>query len=283
MKKIKLSLLVSTLFFCSQVYAVDDSAVKVKWGYRGNLSAVHWGSLDPNFALCAKGKEQSPIDITNWMANTGGNLLIHYQTFPMTIVDDGTTELRIGRVRTIINDGHGVQLNFPAGEVQELVTYNDKTYRLVQFHIHTPSENKVKGQEFPMEIHFVHQGDNGQLLVIGVFVKKGEVNPIITKIVSNLPKEEGKIEIVQGQTINPADLLPSNRDYYSFAGSLTTPPCSEGLQWIVMTHPITASASQIAKLKEAANGANARPIQALNNRKIDYSASNGPDKAKSPE
>lgn len=272
MKKIQLSLLMGTLLVGSQVYAVDDSAIKVKWGYRGNISAVHWGSLNSSFALCAQGKEQSPIDITGWGSNFSNPFTIAYQTSPMNIVDDGTTELMIGRERTIINDGHGVQLNFPASNVPELVTFNGKTYRLVQFHIHTPSENKVNGQVFPMEIHFVHQGDNGELLVIGVFVKTGEENRIINKIITNLPKEEGKVEIVQGESINPADLLPKKHDFYKFVGSLTTPPCSEGLQWIVMAEPITASAEQIAKLKEAANGANARPVQPLNQRKITYIA-----------
>lgn len=119
-----------------------------------------------------------------------------------------------------------------------------------------------------MEIHFVHQGANGTLAVIGVFVRNGKENAAFKEIVAHLPKREGDIMTVNDKYLNPNDLLPIRQDYYSFAGSLTTPPCTQGVQWIVMAEPITASAVQIAKLKRAIGNANARPVQALHDRPV---------------
>lgn len=250
-------------------FAVDNSAIKVKWGYKNSISPKHWGKLTPDFALCSQGKSQSPINIKSNVASHSIPLTINYHPAPLIIVDDGVTNLMIGKTQTIINDGHGVQLNFPSNS-NESILYNNKKYHLVQFHMHTPSENKWQGQSSPLEIHFVHQGDNGQIAVIGVFVSFGKENPTLEKIINHLPKENGKEKTIPGEYINPNDLLPVHHDHYSFAGSLTTPPCSEGIQWIVMRNPITASREQIAKIKHAADGANARPIQPLNKRVIYY-------------
>jgi carbonic anhydrase len=247
-------------------FAADD----VKWGYKGSIGPEKWGSLSKSFAICLKGKAQSPIDIPRKVTDKENSLAINYQNAPMVIVDDGETDLMIGDTQTIIHDGHGIQLNFPV-EAKEIITFNGADYHLVQFHIHTPGENKQHGQVFPMEIHFVHQGDGGKLAVIGVLAKISKDNhPVIEKIVNNLPKEEGKPQTIDGQQVNPMDLLPAKRDFYSFVGSLTTPPCAEGLQWIVMAEPINISSEQLAKLKKAVDGANARPAQRLNGREISF-------------
>ena len=163
-----------------------------------------------------------------------------------------------------------MQLNFHT-DPRESISLNGKDYKLVQFHIHTPSEHLWHGQSFAMEIHFVHQGENGELAVIGVFVKGGAENSALQKIVNNLPERNGIEQTINGEQINPADLLPAKHDYYSYAGSLTTPPCSEGVQWIVLSEPITASPAQILKIRKAAKGANARPMQALNERELMFS------------
>lgn len=261
-------MLISMTMYCVHAFAdVNDAATKIKWGYEGKTGPQHWGQLDSAFAVCANGQAQSPINITKETIAKNTSLTLHYKAAPMLIVDDGLTELMIGKTQTIFNDGHAIQLNF-AQDAEEKITYNDKSYWLVQFHIHTPSENKWQGQSFPMEIHFVHQGEDGTLAVIGVFVRNGKENPVFKKIVAHLPKREGDIMTVKGENINPADLIPVRQDYYSFAGSLTTPPCLEGVQWLVMAEPITASAVQIAKLKRAINGENARPVQALHGRQI---------------
>ncbi len=250
---------------------VDNSSIKVAWGYKGNTGPERWGQLNPAFALCAGGKSQSPINIIKKVQNTPFDLTLHYQSAPMEIVDDGITNLMIGNTQTIIRDGHGVQINFKPHFPAESITYNGKDYRLIQFHIHSPSENEWQSQSFPLEIHFVHQGEKGQLAVIGVFVKSGIANPTLQKMIDHLPNEMGKEQDIEHVSINPINLMPVKKKYFSFMGSLTTPPCSEGVQWIVMSDMITASPSQILLLRKASGGGNARHVQPLNKRKIYYS------------
>lgn len=257
----------------SEVFAdINNSGVKVKWGYIGNISPVRWGQLDTKFALCSKGNSQSPINIDRKFKKLNADLQIHYQPAPMRIVDDGTTNLFINSTQTIINDGHGIQLNFPADGPKETIQFNGVKYHLVQFHVHSPSENTLSGQAFPMEIHFVHQSDDGKIAVIGVFVKTGKANPVLQSLIDHFPKDEGVEHTLQGVRINPLDLIPEQRSFYYFAGSLTTPPCTEGLQWIVMPQPIMASSAQVLMFRNAAGGENARPVQRLHKRKIYYSA-----------
>ncbi len=275
MKAIQQAWLILFLFsfsFCAAAMdtKTDDSAAKIKWGYVGNTGPAKWGNLDKHFASCATGKTQSPINLNNRARKAAANLNINYNPATMAIVDDGTTSLLLGHTQTIIRDGHSVQLNFNADRASESVDYDGKTYRLVQFHLHTPSENLWFGRAFPMEIHFVHQGDNGRVLVIAVWVKIGKANSSLQQIINHLPKEENKEMIIEGQNIQPENLLPQKHRFYSFMGSLTTPPCTEGLQWIMLREPITASPSQIMQLRHAANGANARPIQRLYGRSIYY-------------
>jgi carbonic anhydrase len=247
------------------VYAAED----VKWGYKGPIGPDKWGSLSKNYAICQIGKTQSPIDIPRKVNNKEGSLNINYQNAPMTIVSNGDVAPS-SDTQTVVNNGHGIQLNFPA-DAKETITLNGTDYRLVQFHIHAPSETKWHGQSFPMEIHFVHQDDSGKLAVIGVLAKIGKENqPAMESILNHLPKEPGKPQSIEGQSINPSDLLPAKRSYYSFVGSLTTPPCAEGVQWIVMAEPITISSAQLTKLKKAIGGSNARPVQPLNGREISF-------------
>ncbi len=267
--------LLLSLFFClTSAYAnTEDSAVLVKWGYLGHLGPQYWAQLSPTFGMCAKGKKQSPINIPHAVTTSSNALTLHYALAPMMIVNDGTTALLFGITQTVIEDGHGIQLNFPKRGVAESMTLNDKTYRLVQFHLHTPSENQLQGQSYPMEIHFVHQGQEGEVAVLGVFVKSGPENKALQRIIDHIPSEKGIPFPIPGERINPVDLLPVNQDYYSFIGSLTTPPCSEGVHWAVMAEAITASPAQIVALKKAADGANARPVQSLHGRSIDYATS----------
>lgn len=266
----KAFILITTCLLHTLSYAdTNDAATKVKWGYIGNTGPSTWAQLDPSFAICSSGQTQSPINIlTKKAKKSQDELVVHYQPAPMIIMDNGNTELLIGETQTLVNEGHGLQLNFPSDQTPESITWNGKDYHLVQFHIHTPSENLLSGQSYPMEIHFVHQGANGQLAVIGVMVKAGKDNPTLQKIIDNVPKEEGRPFSIQGQSVDPASLLPSTLHYYSVAGSLTTPPCSQGVQWIVMAEAITASPAQIVKLREAAGGANARPVQPLHGRLV---------------
>lgn len=270
-KLLKVGIVLGCLSVVIPAFALDDTSVKVNWGYSGEKGPNDWAALNPNFALCGTGQEQSPVNIPRKVWGVKNVLAIHYQSAPMIIIDDGTTELMIDKTQTLINDGHGVQLNFPVNEAKEWITLAGKDYRLVQLHMHTPSETQIQGHTFPLEIHFVHQSDDGKLAVIGVLVNAGRTNPIIQKIVKNLPKQEGKEKVVRGERINPENLLPVERTHYAYEGSLTVPPCVEGVQWIVMADTIMASSAQIAQLKRAAGGANARSVQALNGRVVSYS------------
>jgi len=272
MKGIRRGLMAMMFILCSASYADEDrSSVTVSWGYKGNNSPAFWARLDPAFSLCATGKAQSPINIPKKVKPGANTLSIQYNPSVMHIVDDGTTDLQIGKTHTIILDGHGVQLNYTEMGNKEEIILDGKKYHLVQFHFHTPSETAWHNQAYPLEIHFVHQSDDGSVAVIAVFAKAGVENATIKKIIDHLPKEQGVEATIPSEIVNPIDLLPQDHvHYYRFMGSLTTPPCTEGIQWVVMANAITLSPGQIVSIRRAANGPNARPVQPLNKRIIAY-------------
>lgn len=272
------SLLVMILTLLSyQVYAdtaeINDAAIKIKWGYKGNIGPERWGQLSPSFALCATGKSQSPINIIKKVTNIANNLKLDYRLAPLVIVHDGITTLTLKSEKTIIDDGHSIQVNFPV-KTKEFINLEGVRYRLVQFHFHSPSEDQWQKRSFPLEIHFVHQSDTGEVAVIGVFVNGGAASPDLQEIIDNLPNDVGIEHVIKGEDVNPAGFMPSKKDYYRFDGSLTTPPCTEGLHWAMMMNPITASPAQILEIRKAIGGSNARPVQALNKRKISFSTIN---------
>lgn len=266
----RLTLLLFIAFYSISVHALDEPPT-VHWGYKGNMGPEKWSELSPNFALCAKGKAQSPINIIKKVNVTPSTLKINYTKAPLTIVKDGQTQIKIGNQQTLIQDGHNIQTNF-ASQSNETITFENKTYRLIQFSIHTPSEHEWHGQTYPMELHFVHQNDNGDILIIGVFAKGGKQNVELQKILDHLPNEIGKEETISGEMIDPSQLLPINQDYYSYIGSLTVPPCLEGVKWLVMANPITVSPPQMVMFRRAVGGNNARPVQALHGRTIYFSS-----------
>ncbi len=269
---IAIAAIFSVLFFLTQTDAKEDQAgINVKWGYKGNIGPERWGQLSPLFALCAKGHMQSPINIPEGTPTSAFALTLNYFPAPMAIVDDGDTSLTIGRAQLLYKDGHGVQLNFN-NEAKEGLIWQQKKYRLIQFHFHSPSENEWHGRDYPLEIHFVHQGKEGEVVAIGVFVKAGKFHPGLQKIINNLPSDRGVQHLIANEKINPIDFIPAKLDYYHFLGSLTTPPCTEGFHWLVMAEAITATPAQIVEIRKAAGGANARPVQPTNNREISYSS-----------
>lgn len=268
MKPIKTAILATALitFFCNVSYAAEGVTTEpTNWSYS---NAEHWGTLDPKYKLCESGKEQSPINIKDAVPRSDNSLKFSYTPAPIRIIDDGLTTLNILGHKTIINDGHTIQLNFPLHSPKILLSFAGKKYRLVQFHFHFPSENLVDGKNYPGEIHFVNESKTGNILVIGVFITEGKANPAIQKILENLPAKENVLKVVNGSHLNLSDLMPTNETYYNFKGSLTSPPCTEGFDWIVMTNPIEASKEQIEQLKKAIGPANARPVQPTNNRVI---------------
>lgn len=218
----------------------------VHWGYEGEEGPDHWGDLSPDFATCGTGKEQSPIDIPASAPINPADISFNYK--PTAV--------------TILNNGHTIQVNYDAGSSIEV---DGITYNLLQFHFHALSEHTVKGEPADMEMHLVHQNADGGLAVVGVLINKGAENPAFAPVWNHLPAEESEPETISGETVNANDLLPANRTYYRYNGSLTTPPCSEGVKWLLMTAPVELSEAQVAAF-EAVMHDNYRPVQPFNAR-----------------
>ncbi|MGK5087592.1 carbonic anhydrase family protein [Bdellovibrionota bacterium FG-2] len=216
------------------------------WSYEGEGGPEHWGELDPKFQTCGQGGEQSPINL-KWSKKKGeGPIEFHYAPSPLKIIDNG----------------HTVQVSFAPGSK---VIIRQKEYQLIQAHFHAQSEHTISNKSYPLEFHFVHKNEGGQLAVLGVMIEEGEENPSLDKVIRNLPKEKNKEVEVAAVTLNPLELLPTVQTYYHYMGSLTTPPCSERVNWNVFNTPVRASAAQISAFRTA-YGHNNRPVQALNNR-----------------
>jgi carbonic anhydrase len=216
------------------------------WGYEGHAGPAQWAELGEAFALCGAGMRQSPINID--AAASAGLAPIQF-------------DYRAAKL-DMVNNGHTIQVNHGQGSA---ITVDGEKYALLQFHFHTPSENTVGGKPYDMEMHLVHKNAQGQLAVVGVFLKAGAHNAVLDKAWGHMPGHAGDKAQVAAISINPADLLPASRAYRRFNGSLTTPPCSEGVKWFVMQDPVEVSAEQIRKFAKVI-GANARPTQPLNGR-----------------
>lgn len=209
---------------------------------------ANWGNLAEEFHLCKDGLNQSPINLYRSREARVPALKTAYKSTPLTIT----------------NNGHTAQVNYASGST---LTVGSKKYRLLQFHFHTPSEHLKDGRAFPLEAHLVHVDDYGNLAVLGIFLKEGDrTNAFLKPIFDNIPKTEGEVEVA-GVDVNVSGLLPREREYYSYAGSLTTPPCSEGVSWMVLEDAVSVSKEQIEQFRAIFEG-NARPDQPLNGRRI---------------
>ncbi|MCE0556444.1 MULTISPECIES: carbonic anhydrase family protein [unclassified Motilimonas] len=219
------------------------------WGYTGETGPDAWGDISKT---CENGKQQSPIDIVSAHPSQLEEIEWDYEP----------------KFQNIVHNGHTIQVNLQPGSEIEV---NDTDYQLKQFHFHTPSENHLNGKSYPLEAHFVHADKKGNLAVVGVFFEHGPANPALTALWQQMPTQAGTKQSLKKAKLNLNELLPADRGYYSFKGSLTTPPCSEGVQWLVMQQAITASPEQIAAFKAVLPSHNNRPIQAQNQRKISVS------------
>lgn len=222
------------------------------WGYEGKLSAPNWGTLHSNYALCSSGKAQSPINIQDNWKKASSKLSLSYQE---------KTQIQL------VDLGQAIQANLAKGSH---IAIQNKTYQLLQFHFHTPGEHQLDGKLAPAEFHFVHQSADGALAVIGVNVVEGKDNLALKTIIKQLDHLK-KNEKLAATDINLRDLLPKDTTYYHYPGSLTTPPCSESVQWHVMKTPITLSAKSIKALDSYYSFNNNRPVQSLHGRKIEAS------------
>jgi carbonic anhydrase len=220
------------------------------WSYTGANGPTKWGKLSKEFAVCEKGTMQSPIDIPDKDVRKGDlpALLFNYKPSPLKVIDDGRT----------------IQVNYAP---DSWVTVNGKRYELVSIDFHKPSEMKVNGKGHEMAAHLVHKDKDGKIAILAVMFDPGAENPVLKTIWSNLPASKGKESVVDGATINALGLLPKTKDYYMFTGSLTTPPCTEGVSWYMLKNPMEVSPDQIARLGRL-YPMNARPTQPRNDRDI---------------
>ena len=221
---------------------------KPHWGYEGHSGPEHWGELAPDYETCGKGKNQSPINLTGMVEATLPALSLAYQTGG----------------QSVLNNGHTVQVSYEAGSQ---LTVDERRFELKQFHFHVPSENRIEGESFPMEAHFVHADQEGNLAVLALMFKEGAVNAELHKAWSQMPAEAGESEEL-ANLVDALKLIPANQDYYRFTGSLTTPPCSEGVIWLVLKTPATASKAQIERFSQLMAHGNNRPVQPVNARVI---------------
>ncbi len=226
-----------------------SNADEIRWGYEGEGGPSEWAELAPEFSICGEGKAQSPIDIRDAVEAALVDIAFHY----------GET------ANNIVNNGQTIQVNVDAGSH---IVYNGITYDLLQFHFHAPSEHTIAGEAAPMEIHFVHKDRNSNnLAVVGILLSEGEsANEAYAPIIDNMPTEAGAAALV-GDELALAELLPERRGYYTYQGSLTTPPCSEVVRWLLLDTPVALSSAQVAAYRAIYDG-NARPLQPLGERDL---------------
>lgn len=221
---------------------------KTPWTYEGPKGADHWGDLDPDYATCKDGKEQSPIDIRNPVKADLPGLRFEYKSGPLNIINNGYTAVRIDYIHS-----------------GDFLVVGDKRYELTQFHFHHPSEEKIRGKQFDMVLHLMHKGDDGKVVGVAVMVNAGAANPTVETLWKYMPQTPGGVQQISGVEIDPATLLPVGNTYYTYEGSQTAPPCTEGVTWIVLKTPITVSAEQIAAFAKLYPH-DVRPVQPLNGR-----------------
>jgi carbonic anhydrase len=220
-----------------------------EWSYDGDTGPEHWGDLSTDYATCSEGVEQSPIDITDATPSLEPALEIDYQSTPLAI----------------FNNGHTIEVEYHEGST---LSVGGHTWEVAQFHFHAHGEHTVGGAASPLELHVVHRDEEGGLAVLGILIEEGAENEALAAVFEHLPSEEGEPEEIEGVEINIADALPGSLAAWRYDGSLTTPPCSEGVRWHVLSTPIEASAAQIDAF-EAIFDDNYRPTQPLNGRTID--------------
>lgn len=246
------------LAFCIG-YAASLFSSSTHWSHD---EQKHWGAIRDNtqtedplmfpYAVCSIGKHQSPVNLSEENHREILNKLVF--NYP---VDEPT----------YFNSGHGIQVNF-SDDYKGHLKIGNEVYPLIQFHFHEPSEHVIGEKQYPAELHFVHIRDDGKIAVVGVLLDEGEENASFQKVLDNTPREEGGQNDQSSAVINPRLLMPkTNWKHYTLAGSLTTPPCSEGVEWLVLSEPITISREQLTQLRNFYVG-NARHVQALNGRSV---------------
>ncbi len=237
------SLAVAAVVLCGSAAYAE----KAHWTYSGEAGPAHWGELSPAFKACSTGRNQSPVNLTGFVEADLKPLEIAYKA--------GGNK--------VVNNSHTIMVSYEKGSVLKV---DGMDFELKQFHFHSPSENVINGKSYPMEVHLVHMDKANNLAVVAVMFEEGAANPVLEKIFALMPQTPGEKDLAEKVTVE--EILPKNRDYYRFNGSLTTPPCSEGVRWMVMKKPVAASKEQIEKFTHVMHNPNNRPVQPLNARAV---------------
>ncbi len=233
-------------------FHAKETAHAAVWGYTGNIGPANWADLSPEYSLAKSGKRQSPIDIKSSRSGPLPKIKFQYQPAP---------------VRMVYN-GHTIEEEEQEGST---ITVGDDSYGLKQFHFHSPSEHTVDGKSFSMEMHLVHKADSGQVAVVAVLIEQVDSpNESFASLLETLPTKANP-RIASSRQVDAASLLPTNRGYFAYEGSFTTPPCTEGVKWYVLQQPIGLSKKQIDAFRKTIDGNN-RPIQPRHDRIIHRSA-----------
>ncbi|MEK9951078.1 MAG: carbonic anhydrase family protein [Curvibacter sp.] len=222
----------------------------IPWGYAGEGGPAHWAQLQPEYATCARGQRQSPIAIDDSDTLKGPAEAIAFRHTPSS--------------GTVINTGHTIEVQL-SGE--NSLTVRGQTYRLQQFHFHHPAEERINSRVYPMVAHFVHRSDTGQLAVLAVLLEEGAANPLIQKVWTHMPLDVKDHVPLPADLIHVGEILPRDQRYYQYLGSLTTPPCTEGVLWLILKQPVSISAEQL-RLFGQLYANNVRPLQPRHGRPV---------------
>ncbi|MFN4361973.1 MAG: carbonic anhydrase [Hylemonella sp.] len=222
----------------------------IPWSYEGEGGPGHWAQLKPEFSTCAKGQRQSPIAIDDADTLKGPAEAIAFNYAPSS--------------GTVVNNGHTIEVQLSG---DNSLTVRGQTYRLQQFHFHHPAEERINSRVYPMVAHFVHRSDAGQLAVLAVLLEEGPANPLIQKVWTHMPLDVKDHVPLPAELIHVGEILPRDQRYYQYMGSLTTPPCTEGVLWLILKQPASISADQLRLFGQLYPN-NARPVQSLNGRPV---------------
>jgi carbonic anhydrase len=241
---------------------LSGPALSQHWSYQGESAPENWGKLDPEFMMCGIGKNQSPINLDRPVKAQLEPLTLNYAAGVANIRNHGHAPP--AGATEILNNGHTVQVNYAPGST---IVVGGRAFELKQFHFHSPSENQIDGKQFALEAHLVHADASGNLVVLAVMFDEGAPNAFLEKIWDKMPTNEGGEAKFQAG-LNVTQMLPANKSYYYFNGSLTTPPCTEGVRWLVMKSPVTVSKAQVERFAKAVGHPNNRPLQPVNARPV---------------
>lgn len=233
---------------CRRLRHRPEPTSRARLGLQPGTGTRPLADLNPEFAACKLGHEQSPVDISNPKPADLPPIQFDYKPSPLRIIDNG----------------HTLMIKYASGSS---ISMMERTYALQQFHFHKPSESKIDGKAYDMELHLVHADEKGELVVVAVLMRQGPDNGTMHKVLDHVPGEKEKEESPQGIEVDASALLPADKSYYVFMGSLTTPPCTEHVTWLVLKQPITVSAAQIEQFSKLYPN-NARPTQPLYDRVV---------------